>query len=176
MELRDAARASRRSDGLSAREIGERLGVPSRTVARWLAGLPVPEWTRRPNAKDEARDRALTLRAEGWWVPDIAAEVGVSWSTAWLWVRDRSLDPAGERVAAGVARRRAAVRAAWDRRLAETDQQRRAAHHAAAGRAGDLNDADLLRVGAMMYWCEVRRRSHGHACRSGSRLPTVIRA
>jgi len=39
-------------DGLSTRQIGERLGVPPRTVARWLHGLPVPAWTKRPNAKD----------------------------------------------------------------------------------------------------------------------------
>jgi transcriptional regulator with XRE-family HTH domain len=42
-------------DGLSARQIGERLGVPARTVARWVHGLPVPEWTKRPNAKDGLR-------------------------------------------------------------------------------------------------------------------------
>jgi Homeodomain-like domain-containing protein len=74
MDIQGQARALRSGEGLSARQIGERLGVPPRTVAHWLEGLPVPEWTRRPNAKDHLRQRAVALRADGWSVPDIAHE------------------------------------------------------------------------------------------------------
>jgi transcriptional regulator with XRE-family HTH domain len=95
------ARELRLVEGLSAGQIGERLGVPARTVARWIHGLPVPAWTRRPNAKDQVRARAVALRAQGWSVPDIARELGVARSTAWLWVREQPLDPASERARAG---------------------------------------------------------------------------
>jgi hypothetical protein len=52
-------------DGLSARQIGERLAVPPRTVARWLHEVPVPAWTKRPNANDGLKERAQALRAAG---------------------------------------------------------------------------------------------------------------
>jgi len=124
-------------DGLSTRQIGERLGVPPRTVARWLHGLPVPAWTKRPNAKDGLKERARSLRAAGWSVPDLARELGVARSTAWLWVRDQPLDPSAERVVAGASRRRQAVREFWDGRNEATDAERQAAqacHEAAQHR------------------------------------------
>jgi transposase len=144
----------RRDEGLSARQIGLRLGVPRSTVSHWLAGEPAPDWTARPNAKDDLRERAVMLRAEGWSVPDIAHELAVSRSTAWLWVRDLPLDKTGERAKAGADRRAEAVRLSWTRRLAETDERRQAAHQAAAARIGRLRDDDLLKIGAAMYWCE----------------------
>jgi transposase-like protein len=116
--------------------------------------VPAPDWTRRPNAKDDLKQRAVALRAEGWSVPDTAQKLGVSRSTAWLWVRDQPLDKDGERARAGADRRAAGVRLSWTRRLADTDQQRQAAHQAAADRVGSLRDDDLLKIGAIMYWCE----------------------
>jgi transposase len=146
--------AGLRVQGLSARQIGERPGVPQRTVARWIQGLPVPEWTKRPNAKDGLRSRATALRTAGWSVPDIAAEVGVARSTAWLWVRDQPLDPAGPRAVAGAERRREAVRAFWAPRNEATDARRQEVQAAAAQRVGELSEAELLRVGALISWCE----------------------
>lgn len=141
-----------RRSGLSVRQICERLGVPPRTAARWVSGLPVPAWTKRPNAKDHLRERAVELRAAGWSVPDLARELGVSRSTAWLWVRDHPLTP--ERLETAGQRRSAATRAAWGPRMAAVDARRQAAHAAAAARVGAMSEADLLRVGALIYWCE----------------------
>jgi len=141
-------------DGLSTRQIGERLGVPPRTVARWLHGLPVPAWTKRPNAKDGLKERARSLRAAGWSVPDLARELGVARSTAWLLVRDQPLDPSAERVVAGASRRRQAVREFWDGRNEATDAERQEVQASAAARVGELSDAELLRAGALIYWCE----------------------
>jgi transcriptional regulator with XRE-family HTH domain len=121
---RERALELRIVEGLSARRIGERLGVPQRTVARWLHGVPVPAWTKRPNGKDGLRERALALRVAGWSVPDLARELGVARSTAWLWVRDLPLDVDGERAVAGAERRRQAVREFWAGRNEATDAER----------------------------------------------------
>jgi transcriptional regulator with XRE-family HTH domain len=153
-DLRAQARRLRTLDGLSARQIGERIGVPARTVARWLQGLPVPEWTKRPNAKDDLREGARRLRAAGWSVPDLARELGVARSTAWLWVRDQPLEPSAERVVAGAERRRQAVREFWAGRNEATDAERQEAQAEAAERVGVMGDAELLRAGALIYWCE----------------------
>lgn len=151
---RERAVRLRTVDGLSTRQIGERLAVPPRTVARWLAGVPVPEWTKRPNAKDDLRDRARRLRSSGWSVPDIARELGVARSTAWLWVRDQPLDPAADGVLAGADRRRAAVREYWAGRNLATDAARQETQAEAAALVGEMSDAELLRAGALIYWCE----------------------
>jgi transposase len=154
VDVRGLARGLRLSEGLSARQIGERLGVPARTVGHWLADLPKPAWTRRPNAKDALRARAVELRQRGWSVPDIARELAVSRSTAWLWVKDLPLDPDGERARAGAKRRAAAVRRSWARRHEVTDTRRCSVHGAAAEAVGRLDDRDLVTIGALMYWCE----------------------
>jgi transcriptional regulator with XRE-family HTH domain len=153
--MKDVA-AALRARGFSARQIAERIGVPQRAVARWIHGLPIPEWTKRPNAKDDLRSRAAALRADGWSVPDIARELGVARSTAWLWVREMPLDPSAERAVAGAQRRREAVRAFWAPRNEATDARRREVQAAAAERVGALSEAELLRVGALIYWCEVQ--------------------
>jgi transposase len=154
MDARTLARGLRVAEGLSARQIGARLGVPTRTVAGWLAGLPVPDWTRRPNAKDGLRHRAVALREAGWSAPDIAREVGVSRSTAWSWVRDLPLARDGARATAGAERRRSA-HAAWAAaRRADTDRRREAVRRSAAALVGALGRLDLVRIGALIYWCE----------------------
>jgi transposase-like protein len=62
-----------------------------------LRGIAPPEWTRRPNAKDELRRQALELRAEGWSVNDLAGKLGVAKSTAYAWLKHLPLDPNSER-------------------------------------------------------------------------------
>jgi transposase len=84
-DLAGEARRLRR-EGLSGRQIQERLGVPKQRLQDWLRGVPPPEWTRRPTAKDDLHARAVKLREDGWSVNDIALELGVARSTAWQWV------------------------------------------------------------------------------------------
>ncbi len=85
----DAAevRRLRTEEQLSVREIRARTGLGRNRVYDLLRGVPVPERTRRPNAKDDLRDEAVRLRATGLSVPEIAGRLAVSRSTAYLWVR-----------------------------------------------------------------------------------------
>jgi hypothetical protein len=87
-------------------------------------------------------------------VPDLARELGVARSTAWLWVRDQPLDPSAARVVAGSERRRQAVREFWAGRNEATDAERQEVQAAAAERVGAMSQAELLRAGALIYWCE----------------------
>jgi hypothetical protein len=87
-------------------------------------------------------------------VPDIAGELGVSRSTAWLWVGDRPLDPAGDRARAAVERRRSA-HAAWaEAQKAASQAARESAVKASMASVSSISDAELLRLGALLYWCE----------------------
>jgi hypothetical protein len=80
--LRERAIALRLA-GKSRREIKEILGPMSNsTLNDALQGAPPPDWTRRPNAKDDVRARARDLRAEGLDYNEIAARLGVSKSSA----------------------------------------------------------------------------------------------
>lgn len=73
------------------------FNVGSATLADWLRGIEPPEWTRRPNAKDDLRAEAIELRKQGWSVNDLAVRLGVAKSTAHLWVKHIPLDPNSER-------------------------------------------------------------------------------
>src|SRR6266550_4878410 len=103
--------------GKSRREIKEILGIAGNsTLDDLLAGVPPPEWTRRPNAKDDLRVKARELREQGLAYNQIAAELGVSKSSVSLWVRDLprpeglSYEECCRRVAEGVRRYWAAER------------------------------------------------------------------
>jgi len=79
--LRTQAVALRRS-GLSRRQIRDRLHVDNNDLLnRLLDGEPAPEWTKRPNAKDDLRDRARELRLQGWTYDQIQVELGCSKSS-----------------------------------------------------------------------------------------------
>src|SRR5438874_861651 len=56
------ARRLRIEEGLSTAQIRRRLGVSKETLYDWLRGVPAPEWTQRPNAKDDLRDKAPAAR------------------------------------------------------------------------------------------------------------------
>ncbi|MFF9914467.1 hypothetical protein [Streptomyces sp. NPDC013457] len=64
--LREQAIALRR-EGLSRRQIRDRLRVDNNDILnRLLEGEPAPDWTKRPNAKDDLRARAREMRAQEW--------------------------------------------------------------------------------------------------------------
>jgi orotate phosphoribosyltransferase-like protein len=84
--LREQAVALRR-EGLSRRQIRDRLHVDNNDLLnRLLEGEPPPEWTKRPNAKDDLRDKARELRLQGWTYDQIQVELGCSKSSISLWV------------------------------------------------------------------------------------------
>jgi transposase len=150
---REQAIALRRA-GKSRREIKEILGIAGNsTLDDLLAGEPPPEWTRRPNAKDDLRAKARQLREQGLAYNQIAAELGVSKSSVSLWVRDLprpewlSYEECCRRVAEGVRRYWAAERPV-------REAQREATRAAAAAEIGALTQRELLIAGAIAYWCE----------------------
>ncbi|MEU2992728.1 hypothetical protein ABZ772_20660 [Streptomyces griseoincarnatus] len=137
--LREQAVALRRA-GLSRRQIRDRL----------LQGEPAPDWTRRPNAKDDLRARARELRLQGWTYDRIQVELGCSKSSISLWVRDL---PKPERRPPS-EQARLAGRMRWEHELAVRDEQRRRTKEAAALEIGPLSDRDLFLAGVALYWAE----------------------
>jgi hypothetical protein len=72
--LREQAVTLRR-EGKSLRQIKQILGPMSNvTLHDALRGVPPPDWTRRPNAKDEQRAKARELRAQGMDYEEIATD------------------------------------------------------------------------------------------------------
>jgi transposase len=150
---REQAIALRRA-GKSRREIKEILGIAGNsTLDELLAGEPPPEWTRRPNAKDNLRAKARQLREQGLAYNQIAAELGVSKSSVSLWVRDL---PRPERLSYEECCRRVAegVRRYWAAERPVREAQREATCAAAAAEIGALTQRELLIAGAIAYWCE----------------------
>jgi hypothetical protein len=152
-QLREQAVALRRA-GKSVRQIKLILGpISNRVLADALRGEPPPEWTRRPNAKDDLRAKACELRLRGLDYDDIVTQLGVSKSSVSLWVRDLPRPP---RV---VPEERAKRTSEQMRRYWATERRARAARRAAASAAaaasiGDLTDREILLAGALAYWCE----------------------
>lgn len=149
-DLRERAVALRRA-GLSRRQIRDRLHVDNNDILnRLLEGEPPPEWTKRPNAKDDLRDRARELRLQGWTYDQIQVELGCSKSSISLWVRDL---PKPERKrsyeeAAAIARR------GWEAKLRIREEERQQRKAAAQGEIGALTDRELFLLGVGLYWAE----------------------
>ncbi|MGJ7878827.1 hypothetical protein [Streptomyces rochei] len=148
--LRERAVALRR-EGLSRRQIRDRLHVDNNDILnRLLEGEPPPEWTKRPNAKDDVRERARELRLQGWTYDRIQVELGCSKSSISLWVRDL---PRPERrrtseEAAAISRR------GWEATLRLRDEERQQTKEAAKQEIGTLTPRELFLVGISLYWAE----------------------
>jgi DNA-binding CsgD family transcriptional regulator len=150
-----------RREGKSRRQIKEILGpVSNRTLDGALKGEPPPEWTRRPNAKDDQRERARHLRAQGLDYEEIAAALGVSKSSVSLWVRDL---PVPHRLSYEESRKRAAegVRRYWAAENPVREAARAAIRDSAAAEIGPLTDREALIAGAIAYWCEGGKNKPG---------------
>ncbi|MFI7016220.1 hypothetical protein [Streptomyces sp. NPDC050164] len=148
--LRERAVALRRA-GLSRRQIRDRLHVDNNDILnRLLEGEPPPAWTKRPNAKDDLREKARELRRRGWTYDQIQVELGCSKSSISLWVRDL---PKPERKrsteeAAAIARR------GWEERLRIGEEERRQTKEAAKQSIGTLSNRELFLAGVVLYWAE----------------------
>ncbi len=148
--LRRQAIALRR-EGLSRRQIRDRLFVDNNDILnRLLDGEPAPEWTKRPNAKDDLRERARELRREGKAYDQIQLELGCSKSSISLWVRDlpkperkRTREQASE-----IAKR------GWEVTLQRREEERQATKRTAASEVGTLSDRELFLLGVGLYWAE----------------------
>jgi transcriptional regulator with XRE-family HTH domain len=134
--LKEQAIALRRA-GKSRRQIKEILGIVSNaTLDRALRGVPPPEWTRRPRAKDPVRARARELREKGLDLEEIAAELGVSKGSVSVWVRDM---PRPLHLSYEESRKRSAegVRRYWAAEAPVREAARQAVIAAAAARAAE---------------------------------------
>ncbi|MFI6022446.1 hypothetical protein ACIBCP_33005 [Streptomyces sp. NPDC051287] len=148
--LRERALALRRA-GHSLRQIRDELKVFNNDILhRLVKGEPPPEWTRRPNAKDDLRARARELRLRGWTYDRIETELGCSRSSVSLWVRDLPRPEPRytpeEQLALmqqGLAKRRAI-----------DDEKRRETRAEACQEIGELADRDLFLAGVALYWAE----------------------
>jgi transposase-like protein len=156
---REEARRLRIDPGLSRAQLMRHFGVGNGTLTEWLRGLPAPAWTRRPNAKDSLRDRAVALRREGGTVPEIAVALGVAKSTAYLWTRDLPLDRTPAEQGEHRARLREARSAA---RRGERDVARAATVEQLSAWVGDLSRRETVLVGAIAYWCAGARQKPWH--------------
>ncbi|KOU45252.1 MULTISPECIES: hypothetical protein [Streptomyces] len=148
--LRAQAVALRR-EGLSVRQIRDRLKVFNNDMLhRLLQGEPAPEWTKRPRAKDDLREKARELRLQGMTYDQIQVELGCSKSSISLWVRDLpkpepryTEEERLARMNAGLAN----LRAGQDRERVETKR-------AARESIGKLSDRELFIAGVTLYWAE----------------------
>lgn len=148
--LREQAIALRR-EGLSLRQIRDRLKVQNNDILnRLVKGEPPPEWTKRPNAKDDVREKARELRLKGMTYDQIQVELGCSKSSISLWVRDlpkpepRYTDE----------ERRALMNAGLAHLRATQDQERQETKQSACAEIGRLSDRELLIAGVALYWAE----------------------
>ncbi|MEU9745639.1 hypothetical protein [Streptomyces niveus] len=148
--LRQQAVALRR-EGLSLRQIRDRLKIFNNEILSLLVqGEPPPEWTKRPNAKDDLRAKARELRLRGLTYDQIELELGCSKSSISLWVRDLpkpepryTEEELRDRMNAGLARVRAAQ-----------DEERQETKRLAREEVGTLTDRELFLAGVALYWAE----------------------
>lgn len=151
-----------RREGLSRRQIRERLKVSNNDILnRLVAGEPPPEWTKRPNAKDDLRAKARELRTQGKTYDEIQLELGVSKSSVSLWVRDLPKPPPRR---TGAEQARLAGRKRWDHELRVREIERQQTKLAAGREIGALSDRDLFLIGVSLYWAE-GSKSKPHALR-----------
>jgi transcriptional regulator with XRE-family HTH domain len=148
------ARRLRVEEQLSVQQIRARLGIGRDRAYALLRGIPPPEWTRRPRARDAARAEAERLRAEGRSVNEIAEQLGVAKSTAYQWVRHLPLNPDEATAQRRRAHSKAMTDARWGAYREARDAAQAAEHERAAGVVGALDERDLLLLGAAIYWCE----------------------
>lgn len=148
--LRARAVALRRT-GLSRRQIRDRLHVYNNDILnRLLDGEPAPAWPRRPNAKDDLREKARALRLQGMTYDQIQLELGCSKSSISLWVRDL---PKPERREAS-EQAKLAARKRWEHELALRDTKRLATKEEAAEKFHTMTEGELWAAGVALYWAE----------------------
>lgn len=153
MDIDEDPRAERarelRRAGRSLRQIREEIGpVGKDRLHSWLRGVPPPEWTRRPQAKDHLRREARELRVKGFGYDEIAARLGVSKSSVSLWVRDLPHPPRDQQ------RHTDAIRRYWQGEHQRRSVERADRWAASSAEVGALTERELFLIGVALYWAE----------------------
>jgi transposase len=154
VDTRNGRAVQLRLAGLSRSQIADALGLRSggKALTEWLRAVPPPEWTRRPRAKDDLREIAVAMRAEGRSYREIREVVGVSKSALSLWLRDVPLTE-DQKLALALRSPAAASRRA--RAIRATAAQRRARIQAdARAQVAELSESELFVAGVVAYWAE----------------------
>ncbi len=153
-----------RQEGLTLREIGERLRMHINSVSRWVSHIPFDGFDDKAIADQERRfrdphthQRALELRRQGWSYKMITTELGVNKSTLSGWLRNEPRPDPVKGVAvvrSQLARvRSAATKSA--RHLSQiSDLQLKAASEIQEMLGDNLSDRELFIAGLMLYWGE----------------------
>ncbi|WP_433298246.1 helix-turn-helix domain-containing protein [Actinoplanes sp. CA-030573] len=106
-------------------------------------------------AKNDERRVALEMRIDGYSVPQIAVELGVSKSTAYLWTRHLPLDRTPAEREERQRRHMEHMREArWEPHRRARDADRAATHERLVEWVGEVTDREVLLAGAIAYWCE----------------------
>ena len=144
-----------RLDGMSLKQIADAFGFKSSggSLAAWLKDVPPPEWTKRPNAKDDLREIAVAMRRDGKSYREIAEVVPVSKSTLSLWLRHVELTDAQREVLRERAIRPSEERAQGIRRSNELRRAKVVAD-ARAQIPHEIAESELFVAGVVAYWAE----------------------
>jgi hypothetical protein len=163
---------------MSMSQIASALGLRSGggRLHEWLRGVPPPEWTARPNAKDDLRSRAVALRQSGLSYREIREQLPVSKSSLSLWLRDVPLSEQHREALTQRTRDLSSMRVQTNRALGS----RRRADTSAAARAQvvKLAESELFVAGVVAYWAEgVKNKPWrtGEAVRFMNSDPVLIR-
>ena len=143
-----------RKDGHSRSQICAALGLKTggRALSEWLRDVPPPEWTKRPNAKDDLRSQAVELRKKGWSYREIREVVPVSKSSLSLWLADVVLtDEQRARLQdLSCLGQTKAARTIQTRRIA----RQRSTMDAARAQIPQIAESELFVAGVALYWAE----------------------
>ncbi|MFI9614880.1 hypothetical protein ACIHCM_24960 [Streptomyces sp. NPDC052023] len=149
--LRERAVTLRRS-GYSLRQIRNELKIFNNDILnRLVKGEPAPAWTKRPNAKDDLREKARGLRLQGWTYDQIQVELGCSKSSISLWVRDL---PKPDRPRRTSAEASAIAKHGWEAKLRLREEERQRTRHQAMTEIDQLTERELFLIGVGLYWAE----------------------
>jgi transcriptional regulator with XRE-family HTH domain len=153
MERREQA-VQLRLAGLSTSQIAQAMGLRSGggVLSRWLQGVPAPEWTKRPNAKDDLRERAVAMRKEGRSYREIGEALGVSKSTLSDWLKDVVLTHE-QRERLALLQEQGRTRAARTNRAARVARQA-VAFEGARAQIPNVAESELFVAGVVAYWAE----------------------
>ncbi|TDD70920.1 hypothetical protein E1262_07235 [Jiangella aurantiaca] len=137
-----------RAAGKTYDEIRWELHIGASTISRILG--VAGRRPARPRVSDGVREKARALRSDGWSVPEIARELGLAKSTAYVITKDVPWTLSEDRA----ERRAAAARAGWRREKARRQAERERVTGEIGESFGELTDRELLIAGVVAYWAE----------------------